>query len=98
MASHMIRGQRTITLSAQANEVYEVQFKKEDIVDVLNGTESSLRLSVGEANELTDTEGNIIGDTGITLPAGTAVNDLRLIDGDLCITPSENGNIVIVRH
>ena len=98
MASHMIRGQRTITLSAQANEVYEVQFKKEDIVDVLNGTESSLRLSVGEANELTDTEGNIIGDTGITLPAGTAVNDLRLIDGDLWITPSENGNIVIVRH
>lgn len=87
-----IKGSRFLTVRAEAGEVYEIKYSTPPRLCVMNNTSGEVKISSSAEFREAEASGEYL-----TVPAGTAANDIALPFDAAYIMADEGGNIVIER-
>lgn len=81
-----VTGKKYMTIQAEADNEYVIEYSAEQYVDIFNGTDSSIKISTDE----------IAADNYAVIPAGGAYNSLRLTGGKLHVAANSSGSISVI--
>lgn len=87
-----IRGEIFLTISSDGAEIYEVDFISPPRLDIMNNTDDDILLGTDSVLFNNQTVGQYI-----TLPPGTAANDLSMPFSKVYIKAMGSGDITIAR-
>lgn len=87
-----ITGNRLITITASAGEIYDIDYITAYAVDVANNTDSDILIS--DNNDFVQSSG---AGNYATIVSGGAYNGMALVNSKLYIKSNGSGNIAIVR-
>ena len=87
-----IHGESLLTITAEAGEIYEIDYKADHTVCILNHTDDVIAVSDRPSYYDDGTSANCI-----KIAANAFFNNLTIHGRYLYITPAEGGNITLVR-
>lgn len=87
-----IKGHKFLTIFAEADGEYKINYVKPPRLSILNSTGGDIYICVNSAFSQTESEANFM-----IIPKGVAVNDVIMPFSSVYIKATEDGNIVIER-